>query len=542
MQILKLYHTVKYLRPVQIFNRFYRVIKKIKLDAKPIDKRELSRNWLSYPLSESCYIGGNQYKFLNVIDVISNWNDEKKSKLWNYNLHYFDDLNRLDWQERNVKHISLINTWIEENPLMHGNGWEPYPLSLRIVNWIKWFLSGNAAQEKWFASLTLQTQALQQQLEYHLLGNHIFANAKALVFSGCYFKGEQANIWLIKGLKILEKEIPEQILPDGGHFELSPMYHNIILSDMLDLVNLGNTYSNSIPPHLVQRWSQVIIKMLKWREAMTHPDGEVSFFNDSAFYISPSAERICNYADMLGIFSKMKQEENVTYLKDSGYIKLVNGKESTILDVAKVGPDYIPGHAHADTLSFEWNYDKQRVFVNSGTSVYGLGSERLRQRKTESHNTVVIDDEDSSEVWSGFRVARRAYPSKPIITESGGSIFVECSHDGYMRLRGKVTHTRKWMINDSGFSVTDKLLGSFNSAQAHYHFHPDIQLEQSNGSKNQLNLYSPDGTHFMIEVIGADIKICDSTWHPEFGVSIVNKKIVLNFKKSEVKLSINMVN
>ncbi|WP_220746808.1 heparinase II/III-family protein, partial [Shewanella colwelliana] len=237
---------------------------------------------------------------------------------------------------------------------------------------------------------------------------------------------------------------------------------------------------------------------------MTHPDGEVSFFNDSAINIAPSAERISNYADKLGVFSNKKQKKNIIYLKDSGYINLVNGKQSSILDVAKVGPDYIPGHAHADTLSFEWNYDKQRVLVNSGTSVYGLGLERLRQRKTESHNTVVVDEEDSSEVWSGFRVARRAYPSKPIISEFGDSICVECSHDGYMRLRGKVTHTREWIMNDIGFFVTDKLLGSFNSAEAHYHFHPDIQLELSNDSKHQVNFYSPDGTQFMIEVIGAD--------------------------------------
>ena len=37
---------------------------------------------------------------------------------------------------------------------------------------------------------------------------------------------------------ILKKELSEQILPDGGHYELSPMYHSIILEDILDLHNI----------------------------------------------------------------------------------------------------------------------------------------------------------------------------------------------------------------------------------------------------------------------------------------------------------------
>ena len=66
---------------------------------------------------------------------------------------------------------------------------------------------------------------------------------------------------------------------------------------------------------------------------------------------------------------------------------------------------------HADNLSFEWSLGEQRVLVNSGTSLYGVSSERHRQRKTKSHNTVEIDGFDSSEIWSGFRVARRASSS-----------------------------------------------------------------------------------------------------------------------------------
>ena len=97
---------------------------------------------------------------------------------------------------------------------MKGNGWEPYPISLRIVNWVKWFLVYNQYNEERLISLSLQSKVLMQTLETHLLGNHLYANAKALVFAGLFFKGKEADLWLNKGLKIFKDEIPEQILAD----------------------------------------------------------------------------------------------------------------------------------------------------------------------------------------------------------------------------------------------------------------------------------------------------------------------------------------
>ncbi|WP_250131814.1 heparinase II/III family protein [Vibrio crassostreae] len=479
------------------------------------------------------YKGGSYFEFLNVCDIVSDWNDATKAKLWLYNLHYFDDLNQSGWQDRTEIHHSLVNTWIEQNPEMIGNGWEPYTISLRSVNWIKWFLLGNVPKEEWLASLSLQVQALDQQLEYHLLGNHLFANAKALLFAGCYFKGELADVWLKRGLGILNEEIPEQILADGGNFELTPMYHNTILADMLDLYQLSLVYPYKIPKATSQGWRELIGKMLSWAERMQHPDGEVSFFNDSAFGIAPKLADIQRYAEVLNITVPSTNKAQVTSLKESGYVVVQDNVNKLMIDVAKVGPDYIPGHAHADTLSFELSIDGQRVFVNSGTSVYGLGEERLRQRKTETHNTVVVDGMDSSEVWSGFRVARRAYPSKPVIIESEGDVSVECSHDGYMRLPGKVTHTRKWNLTEGDLLIRDRLTGTYNHAEAHYHLHPDVMVERVNNS-SQVRLQLPNGTKYTIDVEGADIKVLETTWHPEFGLSIANKKLVLNFKQNEV--------
>lgn len=534
-----LYHTLKHLKPTQLINRIQRKAIKAKVKRCPeLLITEPKVEWVVAGLLNSSHVEGEIFCFLNHQGEISNWNDPQEEKLWLYNLHYFDDLNAIDSKQRTVMHRAFINKWVAENPPLLGNGWEPYPQSLRIVNWVKWFLSGNSAELAWQESLWQQTAVLEQDLEYHLLGNHIFANAKALVFAGVYFSGEDATRWLNKGLSILDKELAEQILDDGANFELSPMYHNTILADMLDLINLSNTYQHSGLLARVNAWKATTTSMLSWMKTMTHENGDVAFFNDSAIGIAPTAERINQYANKLSFEPASKVSIKVTYLKDSGYIKLAINEQSAILDVARIGPDYIPGHAHADSLSFEWNYGEQRVFVNSGTSVYGLGDERLRQRKTEAHNTVVVDNEDSSEVWSGFRVARRAYPTEPIISNNDTEVSVECSHNGYLRLPGKVTHTRNWKMKSDEFSIVDTLSGEFSEAKAIYHLHPDTVIKQ-NG--NDVSLTLPDGTQFEIEAIGAELLISDSTWHPEFGLSVANKKFLLKFKQAEVTFNIKRV-
>ncbi|EJE8558590.1 heparinase II/III family protein [Vibrio vulnificus] len=536
-KIANIYNTVKYLKPIQILNRISRRFSKVKLNVASTECNNFSKSWQQVPLLPSCYRDSGQFSFLNVVDTLTDWNDQTKAKLWLYNLHYFDDLNQQGWQDRTEIHKDLIDSWIEQNPLMVGNGWEPYPISLRSVNWIKWFLSGNKPKDEWLNSLSLQVQALEQQLEYHLLGNHLFANAKALVFSGCFFKGDLACRWLERGLDILHKEVEEQILSDGGNFELSPMYHNIILADMLDLYQLSLVYPELIPERVKTYWGGTVQKMFEWAEIMQHPDGEVSFFNDSAKGVAPNLNALQLYSKELNLLTRFASDRKVFHLESSGYVVVQDQANKLIIDVAKVGPDYIPGHAHADTFSFELSIDGHRVFVNSGTSVYGMGEERLRQRKTETHNTVVVDGMDSSEVWSGFRVARRAYPSKPVITESKCDISVECSHDGYMRLPGKVTHTRNWRLTQGDLFINDSLTGRYNHAEAHYHVHPDIQIIESS-SDDTVTLALPTGILYRVSVEGAHISVVDTTWHPEFGLSIANKKLVLNFRHKEVKFSL----
>jgi uncharacterized heparinase superfamily protein len=110
----------------------------------------------------------------------------------------------------------------------------------------------------WLDSLAVQVRWLRRRLEWHLLSNHLFANAKALMFGGAFFDGPEAGDWREGGLRILAREVPEQVLPDGGHFERSPMYHAILLEDMLDLLNLSRAFPGLLPGAVEAQWGDQI--------------------------------------------------------------------------------------------------------------------------------------------------------------------------------------------------------------------------------------------------------------------------------------------
>ena len=544
MKLLAYFHTLKYVKFSQIY---YRIVKRF-VHPKPNEVvgklTQCSGSWVCHPLYEQKLFASNHVRFLNQDGAVNNesdWNNEEHTKLWLYNLHYFDDLNAISFEIRRAQQINFINKWIDENPAPLGNGWEPYPASLRIVNWVKAFLSGISPNQAILNSLAKQADFLSQDLERHILGNHLFVNAKALIFAGTYLEGKGAESWFQIGIDIYTKELGEQVLPDGGNFELTPMYHVIMLVDLLDLINLWTAYPNKISSILLEKTKQVVTKMIDWLKIMSHNDGEISFFNDTAFGIVPKSSVVFEYATKLGIYSSLADSvvsENLTLfnLQNSGYVVVKSDEYSLISDLAQVGPSYQPGHAHADTLSYEFSLGIQRVFVNSGISEYGLSEERLRQRKTPAHNTVVVNDLDSSQVWSGFRVAKRANVSNRVVNcVVDNSVRFSASHNGFKKQGVDCIHRRDWLAEKSLVTVTDRIIGDYTHAIGYLHLHPDIDI--LNVTDEVVVLASRDYDIFM-KVSGANTSIEDTTWHPEFGVIINNKKLSFLFTQSTVTIAI----
>ena len=408
-----------------------------------------------------------------------------------------------------------MERWLKENPPATGNGWEPYPLSLRVVNWIAWTLAGNDPDPRLLHSIAVQVRTLGSALEFHLLGNHLLANAKALIFAGCFFSGPEADAWLQTGLDLLDAELDEQILADGGHFELSPMYHATILEDVLDLIQLGRLFPAALEAR-VPSWKLLTARMLAWLADMTHPDGEIAFFNDAAFGIARTHADLAEYSAALGIV-QTGSTEALRSLEASGYVRLTSGPFWVIFDAAEIGPSYQPGHGHADTLSLEASIDGQRFLTNSGTSSYADDAARHDERSTAAHGTVEIDGQDSSEVWASFRVGRRAHPFDLIAGTEAGLLSAAASHDGYRWLPGKPIHRRGVALSNTVLSIVDKITGDGDhSILGRFPLHPSVKLISREPDGWCLELAG--GRMVRVRVVGASqLRMEEGHFSPTFG-------------------------
>ena len=510
MNFLKLINTIRYLRQKQVFYRLYYLARKKFGNTaynKPLIKEIEPLKWNDPVFFADSFFLEKTFCFLNVSHQFQgqiDWNYSGFGKLWTYNLNYFDFLNQKSITTK--KGLDLIKDYMETKKQLQ-DGLEPYPISLRGINWIK-FLSRNQIKDHAInETLYKHYQRLYHNLEYHLLGNHLLENGFSLFFGAYYFKDEQLYQ---KVESILKTELEEQVLNDGAHFELSPMYHQILLHRLPDCINLAQSNpwrSDRLLPLLKEK----VVKMLSWLQTATFSNGNIPMVNDSAYEIAPSSQTLFNYAKELGINWKSGR------LDDSGYRKFERTNFEVFMDVGNIGPDYQLGHAHSDTFSFELYVDQKPILVDTGTSTYEKNQLRQKERETAAHNTVKIGNREQTQVWGGFRVGKRA---KVVELEEGDS-YIKASHNGYY----PTLHEREFRIEDSGFKIIDSIKNQKECAVAHFHFHPSIiNIEQEEDSV----ILQTEG--IVIFFKGEGIKVSNQSCHIAEG---------FNIRRSAIKIEVS---
>ena len=241
MDLRLYYYTLRHLKLRQILHqiqhkiRLYPIRDKRFIKGSPIHKTGFILELMPYIEKPNSYSGEKSFTFLNLKADFIGWEDKRQGALWLYNLNYMDFLLQKKITFEDVSY--WINLFIDTLP-QNRSGMEPYPISLRGINWIK-CISHNqelipiTEQQKWDSALYSQYLSLYSNLEFHLLGNHLLENAYSLLWGGLYFREDK---FYEKAVWLLTKELNEQILPDGAHYELSPMYHEILLD--LSLIHI----------------------------------------------------------------------------------------------------------------------------------------------------------------------------------------------------------------------------------------------------------------------------------------------------------------
>jgi hypothetical protein len=525
LQLSRLYHTLVSLRFIQVLYRIkYRFVKPKRVELLS-DGVFTQLDLVDSPKKQtSLYIEGAtwSFNFLNLnrsfSEDMKDWSFAEYGMLWTYNLNYFDWLHQLGMSKevglatlRKYYSIHAINN----NIILH-----PYPTSIRIINIAK-FVSKWNIKEKWlFHELESDLKLLSGRLEYHLLANHLLENAFALYVGGLTTKREE---FIGKGKKLLIRELKKQVLNDGMHYERSPMYHLIILERLLDSLNFAKSTKDNLEPELGFYAIKMTRLTMIWKDL-----DRVPMMQDSAYGIALSVPSILEYSNkLLGDH----YPATVNHLGDSGYRIINSDNFSLFANVASLGPSYQPGHAHADELNFELFYRGAPVIVDTGVSTYEKNQRRQFERSTESHNCIVINDINSSDVWSGFRVGKRA---KVQLIQDDGTITAQ--HFGYYPIIVK----RSWQLLDGTIVITDELKNIPKSLEGRgkLHFHPDIKIERID--KNTLVLSNHLVVKFESSSETIDVSVGQYKYAKGYNCLITAKVITYNCKAS-IRITISEV-
>jgi hypothetical protein len=366
------------------------------------------------------------------------WHDEHLERLRLFHLHCGEEIlgSARAGSDRFIEAArNGLDAWITRNPAALGDGWHPYPLSTRVGNWIAaCSLEPALASPRLAASVASQLAYLGRNVEDEILGNHVIRNARALVLGGAA-TGDTAAFE--RGLDLLERELPEQVLQDGGHYERSPVYHVVVLRDLMEIAAVSRS-------PLVE---SVVARMRDFAAAAMRPDGRPALFNDSPLALAPCLEDL------------PVPKQGLDLRPYSGYAFVRADKLWLAFDCGSPAPNFLPAHAHADALSFQLWFDGTPVVVDPGMPTYELGRKRNWFRGTRAHATVCIDGRDQFEMWDAFRSG--PFPDIELLDASGDRSegMARGRVAGIPGLRG-VVHTRELRWTPTEVVVEDLIEGS----------------------------------------------------------------------------------
>jgi len=462
-KIARYYNTLKYLKPTQLTGQLkkgfsLRTVPRIPtFSGCPIDRPmtlipDLDLDSVYLARFDVDSLMNNTVTLLyetHFLDV-STWTVEA-SALWRFNLHYFEyaislgvSFNKTGAICYYSKFKELVLSWIKANPIGKGDSWHPYTISIRLPNWFICFdLFGQAFEtdvafkETVYESIYAQYQVLLKRKETWQLGNHYFENLKTILLCSLLFDEQRVYD---KHIQLFLREVDEEVLSDGVHFELSIMYHKVILEGVIRVTYwLKQTkkpqYIDLLP--VIQRMTDAVASL---ESGM----GKTPLFNDSGDGVAKESSSLLKAANELFNITPHFADS----FPASGYYKLYDGDIALMFDAGEIGPRYMTGHGHCDCLSFELSVNGNPLFVNSGTYQY-QGELRKYFRSTSAHNTLIIGDREQSECWGEHRVARRINNVK---VEKNGQL-IKGSYRSYLG----DTHVRIISLVDRTLTVLDSV-------------------------------------------------------------------------------------
>ncbi|MBP2228316.1 putative heparinase superfamily protein [Azospirillum agricola] len=441
-----------------------------------------------------------------------NWRLPGASAGWLRALHGFDwmrDLRAVGGDMARRRARVLVWSWLDHNGGWNAQSWAPDILGARVANWIGLhdFYCASADDEfraRVFENLARQVRHLGRVLPGALDGERLVVALKGLVYGGfCLPDHEKAGY---EALRLLERELPRQILPDGGHVERNPSVQLRVLRDLIDMRAVLRVARAEVPESL----QHAIDRMTPALRFFRHADGGLALFNGGREEEAGLVDTVLAQADARG--RPLKSAPH------TGFERLIAGRTLALLDTGAPPPPGLDRTAHAGILSMEVSVGKERLIVNCGSHPSQRGRWRAALAGSAAHSTVVIADTNSAEVLENGGLGRRPSHVGCERQESDGAVLVVATHNGYSKGFGFL-HRRRVYLADNGEDLRgedtlEPVIGATPTGQPfaiRFHLHPQVQPALIQGGA-QVELRLPSGNVWRMRATGAVLELAESIY------------------------------
>jgi uncharacterized heparinase superfamily protein len=400
---------------------------------------------------------------------------------------------------------ALVQSWLVESAAWHPIAWRSDVVATRIFAWIVHFeeIAGREAdrplRRAMLASIARQVRHLARTAAWELSGPARLRAVKGLI-AGLAALGGSAKR-MARVLRVLDRELLVQILPDGGHRTRSPSVQLAVLRDLIDIRAVLRAAQVEIPGSL----QQAIERMAPMLRFFRHGDRRLALFNNSVEEDGVVVDLALTRSETRG--------HPPTPAPQSGFQRLQAGQSLVLVDTGKPPPRGFDGEAHAGTLSFELSQGRERIIVNCGGYRGARAAWRRVARSSAAHSVLVVGDTNTVEINADGSLGRAPSTVRCERAEDGGHQWIAASHDGY-RPRFGVTYARELYLAADGDDLRgeDKLTGRSGAPFAlRFHLHPavDASLVEDGGGA-LLRLAS--GAVWRLRAAGAEMGLGESIY------------------------------
>jgi hypothetical protein len=88
------------------------------------------------------------------------------------------------------------------------------------------------------------------------------------------------------------------------------------------------------------------------------------------------------------------------------------------------------------------------------------------------------------------------------------------------------------VFRDKELSIRDTVAGEFASATGRFYFHPSVKLHMAGSAAGTVEL--PSGQKLDLQFTGGRGAVKPATYHPEFGKSLPNQHLEIEFTSPEL--------